>query len=133
MPTTRHYNASSATGPTQADEMAKLALWHQLPERGHADSTDRMLDTVQAIIDGAGTGYEFNKVRDWVKRFPLRAVAAKVENGWETWEPARLEEIALAVLMNGWSTHRTAVHYGTTAETVDAVLKAYRLQLKRLY
>jgi hypothetical protein len=134
MPTTRHYSASRSTGQADADLLAALVLTRQLPERGTAPSTDRMLDTVNAVINGDGaTGYEFNKVRDWVRRCALRAVAARIEPGWENHTATWKQAVAEGVLMHGHSPARVAVQYGTTAETVDAVVKAYQLQLKRLY
>lgn len=131
MPTTRHYGASQPTGQGDADKIADLALWHQLPERGQAASTDRMLDTVQAIINRQATGYEFNKVRDWIRRFPLRTVAAKVESGWELHSDTYKEAVALGVLMEGKTSARVAIEYGTTAETVDVIVRAYRMKTRR--
>lgn len=129
-PTTRHYGASRSAGADDATRIARLVLKHQVPERGVSPSADRMLDTVEQVIKGqGGIGYEVNKIADWIQRFPLRAVAARVEPGWEN--RADRTEVAEAVLMRGWSSHRTAIEYGTTAETVDVIVAAYRMDIKR--
>src|SRR5215467_14246811 len=131
MATTRHYGVSRQTGSSEARELAELIAWHQVPERGQANSTDRMLDTVQAIINGTASGYDFNKARDWIRRFPLRSTVAKINPEWPEWEATLLEEIAESVLMHGWTEHRTAVFWGTTPETVSAIVAAHKMRLKR--
>lgn len=127
---TRHYDIDARPTDDQVRRVRSLAADRQLPERGGAASIGRMLDSIEAVCQGGGTAYEANKLYDWMRRFPRRAAAAKVDP-WQDWDPARLEEIAEVVLMRGRTPHRAAIEYGTTTETVDAIVAAYKMRLMR--
>lgn len=128
---TRHYDASTRPTAEQVSRVRALAAQHQLPERGATASADRMLTTLGDVLDGDGTGYDANKLTDWMRRMPLRTVAAKVDPGWENHTATYLTAVAEAVLMHGWTPARTGIEYGTTTETVDAIVADYRMKIRR--
>jgi hypothetical protein len=128
---TRHYDIDAAPTLDQVRRAKATAAARQLPGRGTNPSTDRMLDAVDDACAGQGTGYSADKIYDWMRRLPLRAVAALVEP-WRTWRPELLVAVAESVLMHGHSSARTAVEYGTTPETVDAIVADYRRTLRQL-
>jgi hypothetical protein len=128
---TRHYDIDAKPTLDQVRRAKATAAARQLPERGANPSTDRMLDAVDEACAGEGTAYSADKIYDWMRRLPLRTVAAQVQP-WQTWRPELLVAIAESVLMHGRSSARTAIEYSTTPETVDAIVADYRRTLRQL-
>jgi hypothetical protein len=94
-----------------------------------------LLERVDALICGeAGIGYEVNKLLDWLERFPLATEEnrrlARLEL-WQTWPSGKVNDIADAVMLGGYSPARVAVEHGTTRETVEDIVYTRREAIRR--
>jgi len=130
MNVTRHYGASATPTSQQRETLKRLREERQLPGYGTVLSVNTMLDILHAIERGEGTGFEADKLIQWCQRFPLATEAAKVQP-WQDWAPETVEAIAESVLMLGRTEARTAIEYGTTPQTVTAIVADYRLRIRR--
>jgi hypothetical protein len=131
MTITIHAGASEPPSKAERDKLARLAEERAIPQRGVRDSTDTMLDTVDAIIAGTGgTRLDARQLATWLAAFPRKEDAGRVQ-AWQQWNPGRVRAIADAVMLGGQGPSAVAFSHGTNQATVEAIVKAARAEIRR--